>query len=294
MLLSFLSLLLLLASAAAAVAEAEAEVEVEEEMVVFVLAGQSNMAGRGGVVGDRWDGDVPPECRPSPSILRLSAALRWEEAREPLHADIDRARPCGVGPGLPFASALRRSAAATAAAEGPGAEAIGLVPCAVGGTRIDEWARGAPLYAAMVRRARAALERGEGRRTRRLGAVLWYQGESDTVERSDAESYGGKLETMILDLRSDLGLPGLLFIQVAIASGEGNFTEIVRKAQKGLKLPNVICVDAKGLPLEGDHLHLTTQAQVQLGTKAMSFSTGNRTKAKFLCGLLVAAILCIL
>lgn len=53
--------------------------------------------------------------------------------------------------------------------------------------------------------------------------------------------------------------------QVAIASGEGNFTEIVRKAQKGLKLPNVICVDAKGLPLEGDHLHLTTQAQVQLG-----------------------------
>lgn len=57
----------------------------------------------------------------------------------------------------------------------------------------------------------------------------------------------------------------LILMQVALASGEGHFVEVVRGAQLGINLPNVICVDAKGLPLESDHLHLTTRAQVQLG-----------------------------
>ncbi|CAL9106301.1 unnamed protein product [Musa textilis] len=221
--------------------------------LVFVLAGQSNMAGRGGVSGDLWDGAVPPQCRPSASILRLSARLRWEVAREPLHADVDVNKTCGVGPGMAFAHAMLSSV--FWAARPP--LVVGLVPCAVGGTRIEEWARGTALYDGLVRRAKAA--------GGKLGAVLWYQGESDTVSREDAEAYRARMERLILHLRSDLELPGLLLIQVAIASGEGNFTEIVRKAQKDICLPNVACVDAKGLQLEADHLHLTTSAQVQLG-----------------------------
>lgn len=41
--------------------------------------------------------------------------------------------------------------------------------------------------------------------------------------------------------------------------------EKVREAQKGINLPKVICVDAKGLPLREDNLHLTMEAQVKLG-----------------------------
>lgn len=60
--------------------------------------------------------------------------------------------------------------------------------------------------------------------------------------------------------------------QVALASGEGKYVEIVREAQLGIKLPNVKCVDAKGLRLGPDHLHLTTMSQVHLGlTLARSF-----------------------
>ncbi|BAS87459.1 Os03g0857500 [Oryza sativa Japonica Group] len=55
-----------------------------------------------------------------------------------------------------------------------------------------------------------------------------------------------------------------LFV-VGLASGLGQYTEVVREAQKGIKLRNVRFVDAKGLPLEDGHLHLSTQAQVQLG-----------------------------
>lgn len=32
-----------------------------------------------------------------------------------------------------------------------------------------------------------------------------------------------------------------------------------------MKIENVVCVDAKGLQLKEDNLHLTTEAQVQLG-----------------------------
>ena len=53
--------------------------------------------------------------------------------------------------------------------------------------------------------------------------------------------------------------------QVALASGEGRFVEVVRKAQLEINLPNVKCVDAKGLGLKADNLHLTTTAEVQLG-----------------------------
>ncbi|MED6186243.1 hypothetical protein PIB30_064970 [Stylosanthes scabra] len=230
-------------------------------MDIFILAGQSNMAGRGGVRNGRfWDGNVPPECQPNPSILRLSASLQWEVAREPLHWDIDLGKTCGVGPGLAFANEVLRIKG-----ESVGKNVVmGLVPCAKGGTKIGEWSKGTSLYNELVRRA---IESVKGNNGKTIRALLWYQGESDTVREEDAEEYGHKMEKFIMDLRSDLHLPNLLVIQVAVASGEGKYIEKVRHAQLGLKLPNVKCVDAKGLPLKTDKLHLTTISQVHLGKR---------------------------
>lgn len=68
------------------------------------------------------------------------------------------------------------------------------------------------------------------------------------------------------DMHGDCGL------QVALASGEGQFVDVVRKGQLGVKLGNVECVDAKGLRLKEDDLHLTTISEVHLGIKlARSF-----------------------
>ncbi|XP_010271059.1 PREDICTED: probable carbohydrate esterase At4g34215 [Nelumbo nucifera] len=220
---------------------------------IFILSGQSNMAGRGGVTqGKKWDGIVPPECRPDPCILRFNAKLHWEEAHEPLHSDIDAKKTCGVGPGMSFANGIR--------ARNSRVGVVGLVPCAVGGTAIKEWERGKHLYDNMVRRARESVKGGG-----QLKALLWYQGESDTSSQHDADSYKSNMEKFILDVRADLQSPSLPVIQVAIASGDGRFIEKVREAQLGIKLPNVYCVDAKGLTLKEDNLHLTTEAQVLLG-----------------------------
>uniref|UniRef100_A0A804Q704 Sialate O-acetylesterase domain-containing protein n=1 Tax=Zea mays TaxID=4577 RepID=A0A804Q704_MAIZE len=224
--------------------------------LVFILAGQSNMSGRGGATNGTWDGIVPPECAPSDRIVRLSPALRWEEAREPLHAGVDVGNVLGVGPGMPFAHAVLASEGA--AAEPP--VVVGLVPCAQGGTPIANWSRGTELYERMVTRARAAVAECSGRG--HLAALLWYQGEADTMRRQDAELYQRRMETLVRDVRCDLGRPDLLVIQY-----NGKFLGVVREAQKAVKLPNVKYVDAMGLPIASDHTHLTTEAQVQLGNK---------------------------
>ncbi|KAJ3678465.1 hypothetical protein LUZ60_002268 [Juncus effusus] len=227
----------------------------EPKKLIFILAGQSNMAGRGGVRENHWDHFVPPESQPNQAIQRLSRAECWEEAREPLDWDIDVNKTCGVGPGMAFANSISNSA------KQAGWGVIGLVPCAVGGTSILQWTRGTILYNQMISRANRALTAGGGT----IGAVLWYQGESDTVKKEDAELYFTRFERFISDVRMDLNLPNLPYIQVGLASGEGPYVEIVRKAQKEIKLPNVKYVDAMGLKLENDHLHLTTKSQVQLG-----------------------------
>lgn len=53
--------------------------------------------------------------------------------------------------------------------------------------------------------------------------------------------------------------------KVALATGAGPYLDAVRKAQLKTDLENVYCVDAMGLPLEPDGLHLTTSSQVRLG-----------------------------
>ncbi|XP_059636774.1 probable carbohydrate esterase At4g34215 [Cornus florida] len=221
---------------------------------IFILAGQSNMAGRGGVINGIWDGIVPPQCQPNPMILRLAAGLQWEEAHEPLHADIDFRTTCGVGPGMAFANDLLTKV--------PSFGVLGLVPCAVGGTKIDEWSRGTRLYNELLKRAGFALQDGGS-----IRAILWYQGEADTVTQHDAQVYKQKLESFFFDLRTDLKSPSLSIFQVALASGQGPYVETVREAQLSVsvELQNVVCVDAKGLPLESDELHLSTPAQVRLG-----------------------------
>lgn len=54
---------------------------------------------------------------------------------------------------------------------------------------------------------------------------------------------------------------------MALASGVGPGFEIVRQTQLNLNLQNIRVVDAKGLGLKSDHLHLSTASQVILGKK---------------------------
>lgn len=179
----------------------------EAEKTIFILAGQSNMAGRGGVTNDTatglttWDGIVPSQCNPNPSILKLNSHLKWVEAQEPLHEDIDRDKTNGIGPGMVFANYVLE--------KNVGVGVVGLVPCAIGGSNISEWEKGKVLYGHMMKRVKASLRDGGDVR-----GILWFQGESDTVSLRDAEAYQSNVRRFFLDVRGDLEAPLLPIIQV--------------------------------------------------------------------------------
>ncbi|KAI5393225.1 hypothetical protein KIW84_060374 [Lathyrus oleraceus] len=77
-------------------------------------------------------------------------------------------------------------------------------------TRIEEWKKGGRLYNELVKRAIESVRDGDGV----IRALVWYQGESDTVREEDGEKYKSRMENFIQNFRLDLQLPKLLVIQV--------------------------------------------------------------------------------
>ncbi|RZK95469.1 MAG: sialate O-acetylesterase, partial [Hymenobacter sp.] len=113
----------------------------------FLLLGQSNMAGRGFLQ------DVPPIYDDHINMLRNG---RWQPMSEPLHYD----RPtAGIGLAASFAAAWRLHHEH---------EEIGLIPGADGGTSLDDWAVGGPLFAHAVGQAQLA------QRSSQLAGLLWH------------------------------------------------------------------------------------------------------------------------
>lgn len=109
---------------------------------IFLLIGQSNMAGRG-----RLD-EVPELAHPQVFMFRED---RWRPAEEPLHTD--KPKIAGIGLGMKFAIEL---------VEGAGIAPVGLVPCAVGGTPLSRWMPGADLYFVSLRQANGSRPASRG------------------------------------------------------------------------------------------------------------------------------------
>ncbi|KAK4352118.1 hypothetical protein RND71_027636 [Anisodus tanguticus] len=215
------------------------------------------MAGQGGVHNFSWDGIVPLACQPNPdNILRLRVNTKWEIAHEPLNYGVDCLHNCGIGPGMAFANAILK--------KDPNFGVIGLVPCSKSGTGIHAWLRGNLPYDQLLARTKVALRDGGT-----IRGLLWYHGESDSKDKYTARCYKSKFIKFIQDIRADLNSPLLPVLVVVLHYPKrpftGNFVHIVRQAQMDIDLPNVIKVDASGLTVGSDGIHLTTQAQVQLG-----------------------------
>lgn len=213
-----------------------------DDFHLFLLVGQSNMAGRGDVA----DSDRVVH----PKLLSLDQQGEWTVAVDPLH--FDKPKAVGVGPGRTFG--LRY------AAEHPEAT-VGLIPCAAGGSSISAWKPGgyhdqtdSHPYDDTIRRAKVALRSGV------LKGVLWHQGESDS-NATAAGAYADKLRELVERLRTDLGSPGVPFIVGQL----GQFSErpwsthrqTVDSAHRSLSrvCDNVAFVSSDGLVHKGDQIH---------------------------------------
>jgi sialate O-acetylesterase len=242
---------------------------------LWVLAGQSNMEGHGDLL------DVQP---PSPIVRNFDMADRWRQAEEPLHTVVSAVDPVhwplngqnqperltgqqledymasrkkGAGLGLPFAIEMVARTGVP----------IGLIPCAHGGTSMDQWSpawkdrEGESLYGSMVRRVVAAGGHVRG--------VLWYQGESDANPKAEP-LFHEKFEGFVKALRADLNQPELPFYYVQIGrhidgSNVAEWNRIqLDQLRAEAEIPHAGMVSAVDLQLD-DTIHVGTGDLKRLG-----------------------------
>jgi len=256
---------------------------------LWVLAGQSNMEGVGNLE------NVPV---PSSMVNSFDQTDTWVMASEPLHRLPDATdrvhwrrpspqsepvklegdalrqfiqnRKKGAGLGLPFALEMVKRTGVP----------IGLLPCAHGGTSMDQWSpaqkdkAGDSLYGAMLRRVRLA---GGG-----VKGVLWYQGESDASDKA-APLFKEKFQSFVREMRRDLGIPTLpvYYVQIGrhVASASGTGWNMVQEAQRQLEseIPNSSMTTCADCELD-DQIHVGTDANVRLGIRMANLALGSNRR----------------
>jgi hypothetical protein len=213
-----------------------------ENMKIFLLIGQSNMAGRGKVEAE--------DQKVHPRVFMLTKDLAWVPAVDPMH--FDKPERIGTGLGKTFGAIV---------AEAEAGAVIGLVPAAFGGSALDEWRPGAPHYTAAVARAKAALKHGQ------LAGILWHQGESDRAPELVA-TYPERFAKMLAQLRTDLDAP-----DVPVVLGEiGRFCDDqaginAALAEAARRVPRAVLVPTEGLVDQGDKLHFDSASFRELGRR---------------------------
>jgi hypothetical protein len=217
------------------------------EMRLFLLIGQSNMAGRGKI--------EPQDLVVHPRVWKLTKDDTWAPGVDPLH--FDKPKVAGVGLGTSFAKAI--------ADADPDAQ-IGLVPCAVGGTSIDQWKKGDKLYDDAVRRTKIAMKHGK------VAGILWHQGESDSGTAEKRAAYPAKLEHLIADLRADLAAPDVPFVLGQLGPFHASKNPgSAAMSQLLLDFPkthhNTACAKADGLTDQGDQTHFDNKSLRELGKR---------------------------
>jgi sialate O-acetylesterase len=252
---------------------------------LWVLAGQSNMEGVGNLEG------LPV---PSAMVNSFDQTDTWVMASDPLHRLPDAAdrvhwrRPSpqaepvklegqalrdfianrrkGAGVGLPFALEMVRRTGVP----------IGLLPCAHGGTSMDQWSPalkekgGDSLYGAMLRRVKLAGGNVKG--------VLWYQGESDAGEKP-APLFKEKFRNFVNEMRRDFGLPSLpvYYVQIGRHVSPAPYAgwNLVQEAQRQLEdeIPSVAMTTCVDCELD-DQIHVGTDDFVRLGKRLANLAGG--------------------
>ena len=220
---------------------------------VFVLLGQSNMAG--------FQKALAEDKVENPRIVALgfddcAAAGRvegeWSVALPPLHECWNGA----LGPGDTFARAMLDAY--------PSRDTIGLVPSALSGKPVETFMKGLPdsRYEWILSRARAAQDAGGV-----IEGILYHQGESNCGQ----EDWPDKVASFITDLRNDLGLHDDVPFVVGelLHSGDCARQNPLVHRIAGL-LANAFVVSADGLEMaEGDpwRVHFSRESEIELGLR---------------------------
>ncbi|MEA5260790.1 sialate O-acetylesterase [Arcicella aquatica] len=225
--------------------------QVDSNFDIYVLMGQSNMAGRGKITEEY-------QKEANPNIFVLTKDNTWAVAKHPLH--FDKPQIVGVGPGLQFALTML---------EVSKTKKIGLVPTAVGGTSINLWKPNAydastkthPFDDA-VRRIKEAMQYGV------IKGIIWLQGESDASPKK-SENYGVKFKTMIDSIRVLVNNPKLPVILGELGQYRPEYVQFNHDVLKTISstISNTALVYSKGLVHKGDTIHFDAPSAEMSGKR---------------------------
>ena len=218
-------------------------------MYSFLLVGQSNMAGRG------FPSEV--EKLPNKDIYVLRNGRWW-----PMYVPVN---PDRVTAGINLAESFVYEFLK----EHPG-DTVGIIPCADGGTSLDQWMPGKVLFDHAVMMTSLAL------RSSTLAGILWHQGESDCGDDRHP-LYREKCTHILEQLRREVGCPDVPLL----LGGLGDFLPLCEKSTKFINyvhvnahlqamarsMKNCAFVSAEGLGANPDNLHFSAAALREFGLR---------------------------
>ena len=254
--------------------------------VIFVGAGQSNMAGFNNLpspaptytnaskiycYSQPLDNDTGWPCNPS-----NPSAGTWALATDPTHSQTS----AGVSPLIALADRY-------ITAKGDSSLEVGIVPCGWYGSRMNgEWAPIRQKYSAwyaMASRLKAAMAWGT------VKGVLWAQGESEACDSTLLTNEAGQafalqpdiwpkwhqgLYALIRETRAFVGLPTLPFIVTQLGNNPGdghhpNWSNM----QTAISFipqddPTIQVLSRSDLSTIADGAHFTSAAQIAYGVQA--------------------------
>lgn len=232
--------------------------QYEKPLAIFIGAGQSNMRG---------DAPIPDQSvyvnRARLKMFALDGTIK--AAVDPLMATIGSQWPQypdanpKCGPMMSFSNELVASFKNFD---------ILIVASAKGGTSIEEWAKGQPLYDGMIQRANAALAAAPDGSF--IAGFVWQQGESNTASEASAAGWVTQFKTLVSNVRADLQIADLPVVMIGLGPYDafGATWPQLRFAQQYMALPpNTAYVKTFDLPNGASPDWIVTDSVIEIGRR---------------------------
>jgi hypothetical protein len=235
------------------------KVELKADMIpekhniwVFIMAGQSNMAGRGQVEA--------MDTIPHPRILSINKNGELIIAKEPLH--FYEPAMTGLDCGLSFGKELLKLV--------PDSVSILMLPTAVGGSSIRQWVndssfRGVTLFSNFKEKVEI------GKKYWTIKGILWHQGETDASKVETINIYDAQLEKLFAAFRTEVGnkeLPVFIGELGSFSKNDAKWQSINSKISTFIERDsNSYLVKTSDLFHKGDSVHFDAEGQRKMGER---------------------------
>ena len=217
----------------------------KENIWVFIMAGQSNMAGRGFV--------EPKDTLHNNRIFTINSSDQLIYAKEPLH--FYEPSLTGLDIGKSFGEEIIKKI--------PDSISVLVIPTAVGGSSIGQWIenkthRNVALFANFNDKMKLAQKYGV------VKGILWHQGENDTNEAATIKIYDKNLGILISKFRevaNDQHLPVIIGELGNYSNNKENWSQLNSKILDFSKTDSLVrVVSSNDLTDKGDQLHFDSES----------------------------------